>query len=171
MAGEVIRRHGDLEIDEDPGFQNATWRVERLAWALAALLLAAALLGAFGHGPLSRAQATTPDGRLVVDYPRVARLDAPDAIELRLRPSRSDRATVEIDGEFSRYFVVERAQPEPLAQSAHRAGMTLAFETPPAAHEQVVVLHLRPRRPSFPARATIGLRGAAPVEIATVVFP
>lgn len=171
MADEVIRRRGDLEIDDNPKLQNTTWVAERVAWVLLALFLAAALLGVFGHGPLSRGEARTADGWLVVDYPRVARLDSPDEIELRLGPGRPERATIDLDGDFSRNFVVERSQPEPSAQRALRAGMSLDFELPPSGDEQVVVLHVRPRRAAFPMRATIGARGSAPTEIATVVLP
>lgn len=171
MTEQAIKRRGDLEIDENPKLQNATWTIERVAWVVMALLVLAGLAGAFGHGPLSRSEARTPDGALTVEYPRITRLDAADELELRFRPGGSGTATVEIDGSFSSNFVVERAQPEPTAQRTHEGGMSLDFEVAPGVREQVVVMHVRPRRPAFPARATVGLRGETPVEIAAVVFP
>lgn len=170
MTKQVIRRHGDLEIDENPPFQNATWVVERVAWAVLFVILAAAVAGLFGHGPASRAQARTPGGGLEVDYPRLSRLDAPDEIELRFRAPGAGFATVEFDGDFSRDFVVESVQPEPVAQRPHRGGVSLDFEADDG-DEQRVVVHVRPRRPAFPTRAQVGLRGQPPVEIAAVVFP
>ncbi|MBC6980135.1 hypothetical protein [Caulobacter sp. 17J80-11] len=169
MAQKVLQKHGDLEIDEDPGFQDVAWTAERVGWAIMLLLLLAAVAGVFGNGPFSRAQTRTPEGGLSVDYPRFARMESADELELRVRGDR--RATVEIDGDFSRDFLIESIQPEPVAQRPHRGGVSLDFEPGPGQAEQRVTLHLRPRRPGFPIRAEVGLRGEPRVEISTFVFP
>src|SRR5690606_40519760 len=68
---------GDSEqevISSSEASQRFEWRVERIAWVLAALLFALALLGVFGGGPLSRASAGSSDQTVQVDYERFVRV-------------------------------------------------------------------------------------------------
>lgn len=82
--GVKTRRVGDLSIDDDPGFQQHEWRVQRLGWIAALVVLLAAALGLFGGDILS--QATAGEGGLVVEYDRFIRFGAPTTLLLRLSP-------------------------------------------------------------------------------------
>jgi hypothetical protein len=70
-----LRRVGSLEIDQDLDFQRREWRVQRVLWVGAALLLVLAVLGLFGTGPISSTTATSGDGTVAVDYHRFVRHD------------------------------------------------------------------------------------------------
>jgi hypothetical protein len=69
---------GGIEIDEDLRFQTRMWRIERIAWWGIAAILAAAVVGLFGHGPASRAtlevrDSIEPSGGMLLDYERFGR--------------------------------------------------------------------------------------------------
>ena len=73
----------DLEQPENQRASSREWWAERIGWVAISIILIAALLGAFGPGPLSHREAASDDGRLRVDYYRVQRYAAP--AELRIR--------------------------------------------------------------------------------------
>lgn len=61
-----------LDVDDDRAFQEKFWTFQRVAWALMALILLAALAGTTGSGgPLAHAEASGPGGS--IEYPRIAR--------------------------------------------------------------------------------------------------
>jgi hypothetical protein len=91
-----VRRHGDLEIQEDLPFQRREWLAERMAWAVMGLLIAAAILGLFGTGPLSRMTAGDWAGPLWLEYERFARLLAPAVLRVHLGPAAARDRTVSL---------------------------------------------------------------------------
>jgi len=95
----------------DPGQTRAFWWLSRVAWALMALLIVAALAGLMGSGPLSRATRTvavTGNGRALLEYPRFTRynteesmqvtVEAPDAtgdtLQMTLSPALNDQLQI-----------------------------------------------------------------------------
>lgn len=87
------RTHPGLELNQDLSFQRRSWRVQRVAWFIMAGIVAAALLGLFGKGPLSSATVSTPDRTMQVRYERFGRLDSPLITNVRLA-----RGTADADG-------------------------------------------------------------------------
>ena len=49
-------------VREDMRFQRRSWALERVGWAVLALIAIAGLTGALGNGPASRAQASAGRG-------------------------------------------------------------------------------------------------------------
>ena len=80
----AVPRHGDIEIDQDPEFQQRDWRVQRVGRIAMAVILIAALAGAFGDGVLSSRTVRTADGRLAVEYDRIARHGAPQPLRVHV---------------------------------------------------------------------------------------
>jgi len=78
-----MQKTGDLEINQDLNFERRSWRVERIAWVVAAIILVAALLGFLGPGPLGKATAASPDKSISLAYYRMERHQAP--VEWRLQ--------------------------------------------------------------------------------------
>ena len=66
-----------LELHQDPRFTRRIAAIQRAGWVVMGLVIAAALLGLFGAGPLSRATAEAADGTLRLEYDRFGRLSAP----------------------------------------------------------------------------------------------
>jgi hypothetical protein len=110
-----IRRVGSLEISEDLEFERGEWRVERAAWGVILLLLVAGLLGAFGGGILSHAEAES--GPLALEYERLARQRAPTELRLRIAPGTATDGDVRIwfDRAYLDLIAIERIEPEPAA--------------------------------------------------------
>src|SRR3712207_4138009 len=55
-------RVGDLEVAEDLTFQRREWAAQRVGWVLLALVIAAALAGLLGRGPLSTTRRESDGG-------------------------------------------------------------------------------------------------------------
>jgi len=79
-----MQKIGDLEINQDLNFERRSWKVERVAWAIAALVLLAALLGFLGPGPLGKVTAASPDKSISLDYYRMERHQAPAEWRLQI---------------------------------------------------------------------------------------
>ncbi|MEP7151377.1 MAG: hypothetical protein ABI856_06680, partial [Nitrospira sp.] len=65
-----------IQIEQDLPFQYRQWRLERIGQVLLACCIVAALLGLFGHNPLSTTTGQTSDGRLSIHYDRFARIES-----------------------------------------------------------------------------------------------
>jgi hypothetical protein len=115
----AIVRVGDLEIDQDLGYQRRSWRVQRIGWVAMFAVVAAALAGVLGSGPLSRSTATAAAG-LDVEYQRFARYQDPVKLTLRLHPgvTGAERVRVSINREFLDHSRIEGILPQPEAQEA-----------------------------------------------------
>ena len=79
-----MQKIGDLEINQDLNFERRSWKVERVAWVIAALVLLAALLGFLGPGPLGKATAASPDKSISLAYYRIERFQAPAEWRLQI---------------------------------------------------------------------------------------
>ncbi|MDP8960397.1 MAG: hypothetical protein M3N32_02075 [Actinomycetota bacterium] len=60
----------DLETAAAMRLHERVWRLQRVAWIALALLVASALAGLFGPGPVSYRTARSEDGQLAVAYQR-----------------------------------------------------------------------------------------------------
>ncbi len=67
------QRTGDIDLDQDLKLQEWEWKWQRVGWVVLTLLIVAAMLGAFGTGPLSSASAGGDAAGFSVDYQRVVR--------------------------------------------------------------------------------------------------
>ena len=86
----MARAHPDLEVDEDRHQQHVEWRVERIAWPLLYLLLAALGFGLLGDGPIGRTEVRA--GGLAVEHARLARRHSEQELVLTMTPTDSQVA-------------------------------------------------------------------------------
>lgn len=118
-----------LQLHQNMAHQRREWRVQRIGWALMALLLLAALLGLLGPGPLSRTTAAA--GALRVEYNRFEHMQAPSEMRIGLPADAVDGGTVRL--RLSRAFVenvqLERIDPQPRANAADGDGFVYEFDT------------------------------------------
>jgi hypothetical protein len=75
-------KYGDLQIEEDMPFQEKTWKAERVAWVVMALIVLAAALGLISEGPLSKTRRGDP-ARLQVELQRFTHVDTPTRIRIK----------------------------------------------------------------------------------------
>lgn len=115
------------EIGEDLAFEHHSWRVQRIGWALLAVVIAAGLAGLMGSGPLSNV--TARDGKsLEVEYERFVRHGAQTEIRVRMDQSRASQARVVITREFLDTSHLQRTLPEPARVQASGANAIFYFD-------------------------------------------
>ncbi len=136
------KRSGELELDEDLGFQHAEWRVQRVGWAAMVLIILAAAAGAFGRGPLARASTGGPEAGIRVEYERLLRRQAKARMHLELAPPSvaSPEARVTIDSALLAAMDIERVTPQPESEQAAPNGVTYTFRLSPLSAPQRVTI-------------------------------
>lgn len=110
-----MKRVGDLEVDEDIGFEKSEWRAQRIGWSLMAVVILLALLGLFGTGPISSATAGAPDGPLLVEYQRFIRHDGRTSLRVQIDEEQIVDGQVElwISSEYLEDVEIEQFSQEP----------------------------------------------------------
>ncbi len=111
---QEAHRVGALDIAEDMAFVRRFWRTQRVGWGVMVLLIAGALAGLFGGGPLSTATAGD-ETRLQVRYARFLR--AYSATDLRFLVAPEPHAR-EVQLGIARSYLdtarIERVMPTPV---------------------------------------------------------
>lgn len=162
---------GSLQVDQDLTYQERTWTVERIGWAIMLLLVLAGASGLFGGGPLSQATAGEQGGALWVEYPRFARLKAPTELRLHVGSESvaGDTARVWLDQRYLDSARVEQVSPEPdqVVVGADRLEYVFA-----AASEQPATLtfFLEPEHVGRHA-GRIGIVDGPTVEFSQIIWP
>ncbi len=154
------------EFEEDIEFQRRFWNIERVAWIVFALLIAAALAGLTGAGgPLAHATVQTPYGS--IEYPRVARWQATDDMIVRLSPTAGAIADIELDRRFVENFEIVSIQPGPASSTVTPQGMRYSFDV---AGGGEVVFQLRALHPAFFPDASVRV-GDAETAMRPLILP
>lgn len=166
----MTQRSARIELDEDRRFQNRFWIFERIAWAVMAAIVLVALLGFTGQGgPFARARAEGPGG--AVDYPRVARWETGDEIEIMLPPVTTGRVTIAIDRQFSKLFQVEDVQPMPSESVATPQGQEMSFDLGDAPGDRTITVHIRAMHPKLVNRLRVRIGDSPELTLTPVVLP
>lgn len=165
-------RDPDLAIAESPRFQRQEWIAERVAWLLALVVLAAAVLGLFANGPLAQGTASAGDGRLTVDYQRYARDGGTTSLRVQVAPEAVDRNLVElrVSAEYLDAVAIQQAiVPEPAAWVEDRDGVVFHFEAEAGAPFQATFT-VHPNDVGS-QRGAVALVGDAPAEFTQFFYP
>ena len=137
-----MQRVGDLEVGQDLDFQRREWAVQRLGWAVVALILVAALLGLLGPGPLSRG--TAEEGPLRVGYQRFERKHAPTKLRIAAAPGAAPQGQLRLwlDRRYLAGVEVQQIEPEPdrVEVAGDRVVFTFEVAEPDRPSEVVVPL-------------------------------
>ncbi|HEX8818821.1 MAG TPA: hypothetical protein VF794_02755 [Archangium sp.] len=125
---EIVTRHGDLEIEENMGAQRRLWKIQRAGRAVAVLILALGLAGAFGGGPLSHQTASS--GGCSIEYERIGYRDTSQAYRLKLSSevARSGKVRVSLDNEALSRMQLDQIVPEPAMTRLTADGTLFEFE-------------------------------------------
>jgi len=137
-----------LEVDDDDRFQRREWRIQRVSWLVLGLVLLAALLGAFGGGPLAHATAGASGIPAVLDYDRFLRFASPTELRLILDPSaiRPDGvAHVWLPHRYLDRVDVRRVTPEPQRVTGGASGVMYEFLLTPG-QAGVISMVVQPER-------------------------
>jgi hypothetical protein len=162
----------ELQVDEDLGFQRSEWRVQRVGWGLWALVVLAALVGLLGPGPLSSAEATSPDGSLAVSYDRFLHSNTPSQMEVQVAPGSTAEEPLRLDvsRELLDSLQIMRIEPEPEQRELREDGIAYTFLRAGAAESMRIVFHVEYLRIGG-HRGRIELPGRNAVEFSQFVYP
>jgi hypothetical protein len=161
-----------LELDEDLPFQKREWGIQRVGWVMWALVVAAALIGLFGTGPLSSAQTTTADNALTVHYDRFLQCKNPTTLELLVRTAGGNSGPVRIN--VSQPLLdalrIVRIEPEPERRELAEDGIIYSFARTGETAINKIRFHVEYERFGR-QRGSIALEGHEPVTLAQLVYP
>ena len=136
------KQGSDLDLEPDLGHERLEWRVQRVGWALLALLCGAALAGFLGPGPASHQHAGKIGSELYVEYDRYIRNRAPYSIKVYCQPE-ADQFTLSFDRALIENTEIRQIQPEPEEMTA--AGDKYEFQfNATGGPEQLVTFHFEP---------------------------
>jgi hypothetical protein len=168
-----------MHIGEDLAFQRRDWRVERISWVAMSIALVAALLGAFGSGPLSKTTAGDMTLGVEIEYQRFWRVEKEMPLRVRIRGAAASagalaaaargEAAVWLDNQYLRDLVLERVEPQPIRTEVSAGHRVFVFAT--RGSEPVeVVFRLRAERFGFHT-GRIGPSGDEGVLVRQFVYP
>jgi hypothetical protein len=156
-------------IPEDMRFQNVFWAVERVFWALLAVVPLIALTGIFAHGALSDKTAAAPNSSLSLEYERFQRQSVVTRFVVRIPASRSDEIWLRLSPSFQRTYEIQSMQPEPARSTAGTEGLDLFFHAPKTG-ELVALIWGTPRQfgmVKLQAEADSG----GPIDFPVLIYP
>jgi hypothetical protein len=170
VEDSVPRVGNELAVGEDLEFQRRWWRFERIIWILFLCILVCDMLGLFGRGWLARAQRSTPDKALTLDYERFERASTPSIMTLKFGPDavKDGNIQVYVSDDVVKWLGAQRVSPQPAVSHVGSGGITYTFAAGPAPATVQIELE-----PSFPGlhRFRVQLRDSSPIEGDVFVFP
>jgi hypothetical protein len=139
------RSDNSIQVTEDLAFQIRMSRFQRIALWFFPLLLAGALAGLAGGGPLSRTMVQDAAGVLRLRFDRFARSTAPQTLELKICSEEAGHAfELSMDAEFLRRVQIESITPQPIEQSGFADGIRLSINVNPPGHCALILIRYRP---------------------------
>jgi hypothetical protein len=141
-----MERVGDFEVGQDLEFQRRTWVVQRAGWAGMLLVVLVALLGYFGHGPLTGGTAGSAAGGLELEYARFARHRADTQLTFTVHPDavQGQQATIAIAADYLNGLEIVGTLPEPDSVSVDPDWVTYTFQVDDVARPVRITFDVQP---------------------------
>jgi hypothetical protein len=168
------RQVGELQINEDLGFQRRLWRFQTIGRIVMALVLVAALLGLLGPGLLSNgASDDSPQAGLgVKEYERFLRFMKPTTLRIGLEPGAvmEGEARIWLDRQYVEGFQIQHVTPQPERVEAGSRGLTYVFNVEDPNQPTAFWFDLQPQKMGL-LQGRVGLEGKEPVSFKQFVYP
>jgi uncharacterized SAM-binding protein YcdF (DUF218 family) len=162
---------GRIEVEEDLGFLRREWRWQRIAWIVFALIILAALVGAFGRGPFSKGR-VGETARFAVEYQRVLRHGAQDELIVHIGPDLPTDTLIRLS--VSQQYLIDQqfefVAPEPTQQTVQDQVVVFEFKRAGPRSALRLAAHVRPTGYGR-VRARLELQGAPPLTINQFILP
>jgi hypothetical protein len=173
VGGEsMAARANTLEVEDLQSFQRKEWRLQRVGWLVWTIVVAAALVGLLGSGPLSSTSSSAPDDSLTVRYDRFLHYHKPLMFEVTLRPGNqtNNAARLFLSDELLMRLQISRIEPEPEGRELAAGGVIYTF--PSESGLETATIRVHAQYEAF-GRATgkIGLVGREPATVTQFVYP
>jgi hypothetical protein len=146
--------NNELEVGYNAAFESRWRHVELTSHAFMALIVAAALAGLFGRGPLSHRTHQTDDGRLAVDFEPITRYGTSTQITLHLSPDPAamgdqrevthGTARVVLNSALVEPMGLQQVIPRPESTEAVGGGIAFVFNLAPLGQRATVRFVVKP---------------------------
>lgn len=165
-----LQRVGDLEISQNLQAEKVEWAVQRIGWVLMAVFLMASLLGLFGNGPLSQAQAGQAGDPLYVRYRRFAHARTETMIEITMVWNGTGRPQVWISKVYLDRVKVIRVIPPPDSVHLENDRTVFVFQGSASAQPTIVTFFVAPETAGA-LETYVGLVDGPAVTLNQFVYP
>ena len=132
----------DLELEDNPQFQQREWRVQRICWVFFFAVIIAVMLGVIGNGILSRTELGAVGAPLRMEYQRFLRFHSPDELRLAIR-SPGTTAKLIFESQYFKDIGVQSILPEPRTVMMTNEAVSLIFNAVPL-EETRITISIRP---------------------------
>lgn len=166
------KKVGDLQINEDMEFQRRSWIVQRIGWVIFTLVILLALLGLFGEGPLSDAQAGSKEGALWLEYPRFERFQNEFRIKVHAKEGTPTEGEImiQLDRNYMENVEVNSISPTPDREIKDEDWITYVFRTNGGSSPFTAYFYVTPRK-AGPLSGTFQLRNGNPAGFSQFIYP
>ncbi|MBI1897685.1 MAG: hypothetical protein HYZ57_17050 [Acidobacteria bacterium] len=165
-----IPQVGDLQIHQNLEHSKREAKVERVAWAFFLLILAAAVAGILGPGPLSHAVAGTRDSALWIEYNRFEHSRRPGELVVHIGPSAGGKVGLSLSRDYFERVQIANIEPAPERTVLTPEAYIYEFARGDPARPAAVILHFEARRAGF-TRVRMRLDSGAQVGFTQFFFP
>jgi hypothetical protein len=135
-------RKPQAEIPQDIAFHHRLWVVQRVGWIVALLIIALALGGLFGGGPLSDVRAG--DAALTIEYDRFMRRDSPTEIRIDAQPSAENEIRIAFTRDYIHEMRVDSILPYPQRVETLAGEVLFVFRIAPQARSARITINAMP---------------------------
>src|SRR4051794_20576218 len=163
----------DLDVEQDMDYHRRSWRRQRIAWVVMALLIVATLLGLFGPGLLGDSIAGAKGGPLWMAYNRFGRLQAESTtLRIHVEPGA-------VTGQPLRLWVsrsyLERVQvmhilPEPQSVEIAADRYVYVIAVQDMSQPASLVFHIEPAHVGL-LRGQVGIEGGDTLDFSQFIYP
>lgn len=169
---DSLARVGDLEIEQDLAVQRRDWCMERIGWWTMLLIVLAGLLGAFGHGPVSRGIAGSRGSAFWLEYERFARHGDPSTLRVHLGPGVAPEGSTRlwIDRAYLQGGTIPRIAPLPESSAAGADRILYTFRIADPSQPTAITFELEPDDPWL-RRASVGIVDGPTLRFTQLVYP
>ena len=159
----------DLEVPEGWADVRAEMRLQRLGLVAFFLLLAAAVAGLLGPGPLS--SRTEAAGPLSIEYDRFTRYHSPATLKIDVARTGGGEVRIGLNRAFLDAVQLESVQPEPLRVELSPEGQTYIFAAPGLQGPASIYFHYQPDKPFRDVKAVVRLEGGPAIPFSQFAYP
>jgi hypothetical protein len=130
------------EIPQDLTFHRGLWAAQRVGWVIALLIIALALLGLFGEGPLSSVRSGDPS--LTIEYDRFVRRDSPSEIRIDAQPSAENEIRIAFTRDYIHSLRVDSILPYPQRVETIAEDVVFVFRVAPQTPSARITINAMP---------------------------
>jgi hypothetical protein len=162
----------DLELDQDLDFERRSWTIERIGWAVLAMIGVAALAGLLGPGPLSGTIAGAQGGSLWLEYSRFGRFRASWTLRVHVGPNPTQRGPLRvwISRNYLESVQIEQVTPQPEQVEAGPAQLTYVFAASATDRPVEIIFSLKAAQIGR-QRGCVGLPHGPPLCFRQFIYP